>query len=150
MRMAIQIATENVTGHRGGPFGAVVVRNGEVIAAEANSVTRTNDPTAHAEVNAIRAACAKLQTFQLSDCDVYTSCEPCPMCLAAINWARCRTIYFGNSARDAADAGFDDNFLYEEMRRPAEERRLPAHQMLRDEAQESFAAWRESEKRIDY
>src|SRR5579875_2050943 len=123
MRMAIQIATENVTGHRGGPFGAVVVRNGEVIAAEANSVTRTNDPTAHAEVNAIRAACAKLATFQLTGCDVYTSCEPCPMCLAALYWSRCRAIYYGNCAADAASAGFDDEFLYDELRKPIPQRR---------------------------
>ena len=150
MRMAIQIATDNVQGGRGGPFGAVVVRNGEVIAAEANSVTRTNDPTAHAEVNAIRAACAKLQTFQLDECDVYTSCEPCPMCLAAINWAHCRAIYYGNSALDAAAAGFDDNFLYNELKLSADQRRLPSHQMLQDEALTSFAAWRESEKRIEY
>lgn len=150
MRMAIQLATDNVTSGRGGPFGAVVVRDGEVIAAEANSVTRTNDPTAHAEVNAIRSACAALQTFQLTGCDIYTSCEPCPMCLAAIHWARCRVIFYGNSARDAATAGFDDNFLYDEMKRPAGERRLPSQQMLQDEAATSFAAWRDSEKRIEY
>lgn len=150
MRMAIQIATDNVTSGRGGPFGAVIVRNGEVLAAEANSVTRTNDPTAHAEVNAIRAACARLNTFQLSECDVYTSCEPCPMCLAAINWAHCRAIFYGNSAQDAANAGFDDNFLYDEMKRPANERRLPSHQLLQEEAAASFAAWRASEQRIDY
>ncbi len=150
MRMAIQLATDNVASGRGGPFGAIVVRSGEVIAAEANSVTRTNDPTAHAEVNAIRAACATLQTFQLSDCDVYTSCEPCPMCLAALYWSRCRTIYYGNTAQDAAAAGFDDSFLYEEVKRPAAMRSIPIQQLLHDEALASFAAWRESMNRIDY
>lgn len=150
MRMAIALATENVATGRGGPFGAVVVRNGEVIAAEANSVTRTNDPTAHAEVNAVRAACAKLGTFQLDDCDVYTSCEPCPMCLAAIYWSHCRAIYYGNSAQDAAAAGFDDKFLYDELKRSAGERSLPTHQLLHDEAMISFDAWRNSAQRIDY
>ncbi|WP_419804262.1 nucleoside deaminase [Terriglobus sp.] len=150
MRMAIQLATDNVASGGGGPFGAVIVRHGEVIAAEANSVTRTNDPTAHAEVNAIRAACAKLQTFQLSDCDVYTSCEPCPMCLAALYWSRCRTIYYGNTAQDAAAAGFDDSFLYDQIRLPNERRRTPIYQLLHDEAMTSFATWRDSAQRIDY
>lgn len=150
MRMAIDLATQNVTTGRGGPFGAVVVRDGEVIAAEANSVTRTNDPTAHAEVNAIRAACAKLATFQLDGCDVYTSCEPCPMCLAALYWSRCRAIYFGNTAQDAAAAGFDDSFLYDEVKRPAGDRRIPIRQLLREEALASFEAWKQSLERIDY
>ena len=150
MRMAIQLATDNVVNGRGGPFGAVVVRDVEVIAAEANTVTRTNDPTAHAEVNAIRAACQKLQTFQLSDCDVYTSCEPCPMCLAALYWSRCRTIYYGNTAQDAAAAGFDDSFLYNELKLPADERRIPIRQMLHNEALASFQAWRTTVQRIQY
>lgn len=150
MRMAIQLATDNVISGRGGPFGAIVVRDSEVIAAEANSVTRTNDPTAHAEVNAIRAACARLGSFQLTDCDVYTSCEPCPMCLAALYWARCRAIYYGNTAHDAAAIGFDDSFLYEEVKRPLDERRIAFRQILRDEAASSFQAWRTSKQRIDY
>ncbi len=150
MRMAIDLATENVRSGKGGPFGAVIVRNGEVIAAQANSVTRTNDPTAHAEVNAIRAACTKLGTFQLDDCDVYTSCEPCPMCLAALYWSRCRSIFYGNSAQDAAAAGFDDGFLYEEIKRPVSERRIPIARVLGDEAIESFQAWTKSTERIDY
>ena len=150
MRMAIQLATENVTSGRGGPFGAVVVRGGELIAAEANSVARTNDPTAHAEVNAIRAACAKLQTFQLNDCDVYTSCEPCPMCLAALYWSRCRAVYYGNNAADAALAGFDDDFFYSELKLPLNQRQLPMEQLLHAEAKASFEAWRKSPQRIDY
>lgn len=148
--MAIALATANVTSGRGGPFGAVIVRDGEVIAAEANSVTRTNDPTAHAEVNAIRAACAKLGTFQLDGCDVYTSCEPCPMCLAALYWSRCRNIFYGNAAADAAAAGFDDSFLYDEVARPQSERSLPIQRVLGDEAIASFDAWRKSTQRIDY
>lgn len=150
MRMAIDLATANVASGRGGPFGAVVVRDGTVIAAEANSVTRTNDPTAHAEVNAIRAACTALGTFQLDGCDVYTSCEPCPMCLAALYWSRCRAIFYGNSAGDAAAAGFDDSFLYDEVKRPLAERRIPIAQVLRDEAMVSFDAWRTALQKIDY
>lgn len=150
MRMAIDLATENVRTGRGGPFGAVIVRNGDVIAAEANSVTRTNDPTAHAEVNAIRAACAALGTFQLDGCDVYTSCEPCPMCLAALYWSRCRAVFYGNTAQDAAAAGFDDSFLYDEIRRPLDDRRLPIAQVLGDQAIASFQAWMKSTERIDY
>ena len=150
MRMAIELATENVRSGKGGPFGAVIVRDGEVIASEANSVTSTNDPTAHAEVNAIRAACAKLATFQLDGCDVYTSCEPCPMCLAALYWSRCRAIFYGNTAGDAAAAGFDDSFLYDEVRRPLSERRIPIAQVLGDEAIASFQAWTKSTERIDY
>jgi guanine deaminase len=150
MQQAIRLATENVTSGCGGPFACVIVRDGEVIAACANSVTATNDPTAHAEVNAIRAACAALGTFQLTGCDVYTSCEPCPMCLAALYWARCRSIYFGNTAQDAAEAGFDDSFLYTEIQRPISQRSIPTQQLLSDEAIESFNTWRETTQRIDY
>ncbi|MGI4755484.1 MAG: nucleoside deaminase [Janthinobacterium lividum] len=150
MRMAIDLATSNVHSGKGGPFGAVIVRNGEVIAATANTVTSTNDPTAHAEVNAIRAACAKLGTFQLDGCDIYTSCEPCPMCLAALYWARCAHIFYGNTAADAAAAGFDDGFLYDEMKRPAEQRRIPIARVLGDEAISSFEAWADSVERINY
>lgn len=150
MRMAIDLATENVRTGDGGPFGAVVVRDGEVIAAAANSVTSSNDPTAHAEVNAIRAACAKLGTFQLDGCDVYTSCEPCPMCLAALYWARCARIFYGNTAADAAAVGFDDSFLYDEVKRPISERRIPIVQLLGDESLASFKAWISSVERIEY
>ena len=150
MRMAIELATENVRSGKGGPFGAVVVRNGEVIAAAANSVTSSNDPTAHAEVNAIRAACREIESFQLDECDVYTSCEPCPMCFAALYWSRCRAVFFGNTKTDAAAAGFDDSFLYDEVKRPIEERRIPFAQFLGDEAIESFDVWKQSSERIDY
>ena len=150
MRMAIDLATLNVVTGAGGPFGAVVVRGGEVIAAQANSVTRTNDPTAHAEVNAIRAACRALNTFQLDGCDVYTSCEPCPMCLAALYWSRCRAIFYGNTAQDAAAAGFDDSFLYDEVNRSLADRRIPIAQVLADEAVASFDAWRTTAQKIDY
>lgn len=150
MRMAIDLATENVTSGRGGPFGAVVVRDGQVIAAAANSVTLTNDPTAHAEVNAIRAACTKLDSFQLDGCDVYTSCEPCPMCFAALYWSRCRAVFYGNTKADAAVVGFDDKFLYEEVNRPLEERRIPFERMLPDEAIYSFQAWQKSTERVEY
>jgi len=118
MQQAIALAVENVTSGRGGPFGAVIVKDGKVVATGANQVTATNDPTAHAEVTAIRNACTSLAAFQLEGCDIYTSCEPCPMCLAAIYWARCRTIYYGCTAEDAAQAGFDDAFLYGEMKKP--------------------------------
>src|SRR3984885_9247854 len=118
MRRAIALATENVVSGAGGPFGAVVVRDGQIIATGVNQVTTTNDPTAHAEVVAIRAACKALGDFQLKGCVVYTSCEPCPMCLSALYWSRCEAIFYGCSAADAAGAGFDDSFLYDEVKRP--------------------------------
>lgn len=150
MRQAIALAIENVRSGRGGPFGAVVVKDGKVIATGVNRVTATNDPTAHAEVTAIRSACAELGTFQLKGCDVYTSCEPCPMCLAAIYWARCGAIYYGNTAADAAKVGFDDSFLYDEMKKPLAERSLPLMQMLPDEAWASFKAWRDAATKVLY
>ena len=150
MQEAIALATENVATGRGGPFGAVVVRDGEVIATGVNLVTASNDPTAHAEVTAIRNACKSLATFQLDGCDVYTSCEPCPMCLAAIYWARCRMIYYGNTATDAASVGFDDSVLYGEMKKPLSERSIPIVQMLPDEAWASFAAWRDASTKVVY
>jgi guanine deaminase len=150
MREAIRLATENVTSGRGGPFGCVVVKDGKVIATGSNQVTANNDPTAHAEVTAIRNACAVLGTFQLTDCDVYTSCEPCPMCLAALYWSRCRAIYYGNDAADAARVGFDDSFLYEEVKKPLDRRTIPIENVLGDEAWESFAAWEKSPFRVDY
>lgn len=150
MRRAIALATENVTSGRGGPFGAVIVRKGEIVGEGANSVTTTDDPTAHGEVNAIRAACKALRTFRLTGCQLYTSCEPCPMCLAAAYWARVDAVFYGCRAADAARAGFDDAFLYEELRRGPAERKLPSQQLLADEAWASFAAWIASPKKVEY
>jgi guanine deaminase len=150
MEQAIALATENVTSGRGGPFGAVVVRDGKVLASGANMVTADNDPTAHAEITAIRRACAALGTFRLEGCEIYTSCEPCPMCLAAIYWSHCSAIFYGNTAADAALAGFDDAFLYDEVKKLVEERRIPTINLMREKAISSFEAWRESASRIDY
>ncbi|WP_263383354.1 nucleoside deaminase [Granulicella arctica] len=150
MQQAIALATENVLSGRGGPFGAVIVRDGKVVATGANQVTATNDPTAHAEVVAIRNACTTLATFQLHGCQIYTSCEPCPMCLAAIYWAHCDAIFYGNTAADAADTGFDDGMLYTEMTRSHADRQKPITMLLRDEALSSFAAWKAHGTRIDY
>src|SRR6201992_915531 len=130
LRRAIALATENVVRGKGGPFAAVVARDGKIVGEAANSVTTTNDPTAHGEVNAIRAACKALGTFNLAGCELYTSCEPCPMCLAASYWARLDVIYYGCSAADAARAGFDDAFLYGEMQKDPASRALPAVQLL--------------------
>lgn len=150
MKLAIQLATENVTSGQGGPFGAVIVKDGVVLATGVNRVTATNDPTAHAEVTAIRNACDKLNSFQLTDCEVYTSCEPCPMCLAAIYWARCKAIYYGNRAQEAARIGFDDSYLYDELKKPMEARSLPIHRLLGEEAWESFEAWQASLQKVEY
>ncbi|MFW6083803.1 MAG: nucleoside deaminase [Gemmatimonadota bacterium] len=149
LREAIRLARENVaTG--GGPFGAVVVRDGEVLATGTNLVTSSDDPTAHAEIVAIRNACRELGTFQLDGCEIFCSCEPCPMCLGAIYWARPTRVVFASSAHDAADAGFDDSFIYDEVRRPRYRRRLPLEQMRVDEAGEEFDAWRAAEDRVEY
>jgi tRNA(Arg) A34 adenosine deaminase TadA len=150
MARAIELAIENVRSERGGPFGAVVVHNGQIIAEGTNSVTATNDPTAHAEVVAIRAACAKLRTFELRDCELYTSCEPCPMCLGAIYWARPRRVYFGSTAADASNAGFDDSFIYGEIARPFSGRRIPMEQMMGEEALETFRAWERQANKVPY
>jgi len=151
LRRAIALATENVLNGAGGPFGAVIVRDGQIVAEAANTVTTTLDPTAHAEVNAIRAAAKALGTFSLAGCQLYTSCEPCPMCFAAAHWARLDAIYFGASASDAARAGFDDALLYQELRKDNAERRLlPETQLLGEEAWSSFAAWLASTNKIDY
>jgi guanine deaminase len=150
MRMAIKLSTQNVLQSVGGPFGAVVVKDGKVIAKSANKVTSNNDPTAHAEVAAIRIACKKLKTFDLSGCIVYTSCEPCPMCLGALYWARVDAIYFGNTKADAAAINFDDQFIYEELEKSLSERKLPIKQLLRDEAQQAFKLWEKSAMKIDY
>ena len=150
MQQAIELAVNSVQSGRGGPFGAVIVRNGEVLAAGANLVTANNDPTAHAEIVVIRNACAKLGDFSLKGCEIYTSCEPCPMCLAAIYWSRLDAIFYGCTAADAATAGFDDAFLYEEAKRPIAERSIPTINLLREQAISSFNAWREYAGRIDY
>ena len=150
MQQAIRLATENVVHGRGGPFGAVIVKGDAVVATGANQVTASNDPTAHAEVVAIRNACQALGTFQLRDCEIYTSCEPCPMCLAAIYWAHCATIFYGNGQADAAGAGFDDALLYSEMSKPPFERSIPTHRLLGEEARTSFDLWQKSPYRVEY
>lgn len=150
LRRAIALATDNVIAGRGGPFAAVVVRNGQIVGEGVNTVTATNDPTAHGEVNAIRAACQALNTFTLAGCELYTSCEPCPMCLAACYWARLDAVFYGASAADAARAGFDDAFLYEEFRREQAARSMQAEQLLGEEAWASFAAWLASTTKIEY
>lgn len=150
LRRAIALATENVTSGKGGPFAAVVVRNGQIVGEGANSVTATHDPTAHGEVNAIRAACQALGAFTLAGCELYTSCEPCPMCLAACYWARLDAVYYGCAAADAARAGFDDAFLYAEFRKDQVNRTLPATQLLAGEAWASFAAWIAAPSKIEY
>ena len=149
MREAIRLANESVE-KGGGPFGAVIVKDGEIIAGSANSVTIDNDPTAHAEVNAIRKACKKLGTFDLSGCVVYTSCEPCPMCLGAIYWAHINTIYYGNSKKDAADIDFDDDFIYKELALPLHRRHVPMVNLLGDEAIVTFNRWRDKEDKTEY
>jgi tRNA(Arg) A34 adenosine deaminase TadA len=150
MRRAIALATQNVTSGSGGPFAAVVVRQGQIVGEGVNTVTAAHDPTAHGEVNAIRAACKALDSFSLAGCELYTSCQPCPMCLAACYWARLDAIFYGANAADAARAGFDDAFLYEEFRKDDSARALPAAQLLGGEAWASFAAWIESESKIKY
>jgi tRNA(Arg) A34 adenosine deaminase TadA len=150
LRRAIALATQNVVNGTGGPFAAVIVRNNEIVAEAANSVTTTNDPTAHGEINAIRAACKALGTFSLQGCEIYSSCEPCPMCLSAIYWARLEALYFGCNQQDAAKAGFDDAFLYEELRRSQPERSIPAFQLLQDEAWETFAQWIGASAKVAY
>jgi guanine deaminase len=150
MQRAIELAVENVNSGRGGPFGAVIVKNGEILAEGTNRVTSTNDPTAHAEVTAIREACRKLNDFQLSGCDLYASSEPCPMCLGAIYWARPARVFYGGSAADAAAAGFDDAVIFREFAKPARVRRIPMEQMMRDEAMAAFHAWHEKPGHIHY
>jgi guanine deaminase len=150
MERAIQLSIESVQSGRGGPFGAVIVRDGKIIAEGSNEVTSTNDPTAHAEVLAIRQACEKLGAFELKGCELYTSCEPCPMCLGAIYWARLSRIYFASTAEDAAKAGFDDSFIYSELRQPYSGRRIPTVQMMREEALAGFRAWTDRADKIPY
>lgn len=150
MRAAIRLSLAKMRANCGGPFGAVVVRNGKIIARGWNQVTSTNDPTAHAEITAIRAACRKLKTFQLADCELYTSCEPCPMCLAAIYWARLGKVYYANTRQDAARISFDDELIYREVARPVSRRKVPMKQLLRTEALKVFAEWKTKVDKIHY
>ena len=149
MRQAIKLSIDNID-NGGGPFAALIVRNGEVIASAANSVTNDNDPTAHAEVNVIRKASKKLKTFDLSDCEIYTSCEPCPMCLGAIYWSGIQTVYYGNNKQDAADINFDDKFIYQELDKSIGQRKVKFEQLLPDEAKIAFINWAKSDHKTEY
>lgn len=150
MKEAIRLAVENVETGKGGPFGAVIVKDGKIIATGVNEVTANNDPTAHAEVVAIRNACKVLNAFQLKGCEIYCSCEPCPMCLGAIYWARPDKIYFACSRTDAADINFDDEFIYKELNKPLSGRAIPTQQLMRVEGKVAFRKWMESDKKITY
>lgn len=150
LQKAIQLALHGMNSGAGGPFGAVIVKDGKIVGEGWNSVTSTNDPTAHAEVVAIRNACKNLGDFQLKDCTIYSSCEPCPMCLGAIYWARPKRLVFAASHEDAAKAGFDDSFIYEEMAVPVKDRKIPVVQMMRKEGWQPFGVWLEKEDREDY
>ncbi len=150
MAKAIDLALENVAAGKGGPFGAVLVRNGEILASGTNLVTSLNDPTAHAEMVAIRSACTSQSNFQLTDCDLYATCEPCPMCLGAIYWARLRHVYYGGTAADAAAAGFDDTYIYEQLARVPSARNIPFSPLMREEALACFAAWNAKTDRVNY
>lgn len=149
MQMAIDLSVENVA-NGGGPFGAVIVRNGEVVATGTNRVTANNDPTAHAEVSAIRTACAKVQNFKLEGCTCYTSCEPCPMCLSALYWAGIERIVYGNTKEDAKAINFDDSFIYDEIAKPYALRAIPCQNLMREEALAGFRAWSEKSDKIEY
>jgi tRNA(Arg) A34 adenosine deaminase TadA len=150
MQEAIRLAIDGVNANRGGPFGAVVVKDGQIVGRGQNQVTSTNDPTAHAEVVAIRDACQRLGAFHLTGCEIYASCEPCPMCLAAIYWARIDRLYFGASAADAHAIGFSDELICQQLALPCEQRSLPAIQTMRDEALAAFAAWQAKPDRVPY
>jgi len=149
MREAVRLSKESVE-NGGGPFGAVIVKDGKIVAGSSNSVTIDNDPTAHAEVSCIRKACKALDTFDLSGCDIYTSCEPCPMCLGAIYWAHLDRIFYANDRKDAGAIGFDDDFIYEEMEKPFATRRTPLIPLLRDEGIKVFRLWSEKEDKVEY
>jgi len=149
MRKAIALSIENIK-NGGGPFGAVIVKDGKIVATGVNRVTANNDPTAHAEVNAIRKASKKLGTFDLAGCEIYTSCEPCPMCLGAVYWAHLDKMYYGNTKTDAKNIGFDDSFIYDEIELKPENRRVETTQFLSEEAIAAFEAWTKSEDKIEY
>lgn len=149
MREAIRLSEENVV-NGGGPFGAVIARDGEIVATGVNRVTANNDPTAHAEVSAIREACRKLGTFDLAGYEIFSSCEPCPMCLGAIYWTHLDKLYFGNNKTDAKNIGFDDSFIYDELELPREKRKLPAEPMMSDVAFHAFRMWMDKDDKIEY
>lgn len=149
MKLATDLAVENVA-NGGGPFGAVIVRDGEIIATGVNRVTPNNDPTAHAEVSAIRAACQTLGTFQLDGCEIYSSCEPCPMCLGAIYWAHISHLYYGCNQRDADAIGFSDEFIYKELALDESERQLRTEQLLHEDARRAFEAWKQKDDKVEY
>jgi len=150
MRAAVELSRKKMRDNYGGPFGAVIVRKNKIVGRGWNRVTSTNDPTAHAEISAIRDACKKLKTFKLDDCELYTSCEPCPMCLAAIYWARIGKIFYANTRKDAAKIEFDDDLIYREVSRPISGRKIPMKQLLRDEALKVFAEWKNKADKIRY
>jgi len=150
MQRAIELSLENMRSNKGGPFGAVVVKDGRIVGEGANEVLATNDPSAHAEVVAIRAACRKLKSFQLTGCEIYSSCEPCPMCMGLIYWSRPECVYYGNTASDAATVGFDDDFIYHELAKPANHLSLKMTQMMRQEALAAFLLWAEEPDKIRY
>jgi guanine deaminase len=150
MAEALRLATENVLAGRGGPFAAIIVRGPDILSRGANLVTSSNDPTAHAEVVAIRRACTSLGSFQLDGCEIYTTCEPCPMCLGAIYWARLDNIYFAATREDAAGAGFDDSLIYREVSLPLEQRQIPIHNLLREEGREPFRLWKSFQDKVPY
>lgn len=150
MKMAIDLSRSGMNQGKGGPFGCVIVKDGQVVGIGSNTVISTNDPTAHAEVVAIRDACKNLGHFQLDGCEVYTSCEPCPMCLGAIYWARPSKVYFANDKNDAAEAGFDDQFIYEEIDMEGKERRIPFIQVMQAEAKKVFEEWVSKENKTLY
>ncbi len=150
LQMAIDLAVENVNSGKGGPFGAVITKNGELLATGTNSVTTSNDPTMHAEVAAIRNACAKLSSFQLDGCTIYSSCEPCPMCLGAIYWARPERLVFAASKDDAANVGFDDSFIYKEIVLDYNQRSITTEQQMNEEGKQPFIVWKNFENKVDY
>ena len=149
MARAIELSRDSVKSN-GGPFGCVIVKNDEIIAEGANEVTKSNDPTAHAEIVTIRSACEKLNTFDLKDCEIFTSCEPCPMCLSAIYWSHINKIYYGNTRLDAAKIGFDDNFIYQELNLNLKKRKIPLQQINKNEAIKAFEEWELKEDKVEY
>jgi guanine deaminase len=150
MKKAIEEALNNVLTNHGGPFGAIVVKDGKIIGVGRNEVTTSNDPTAHAEVQAIRSACSYLQDFQLTDCEIYTSCEPCPMCIGAIYWARPKAVYYACTKQEAAKIGFDDQFIYEQLELPMENRKIPMKQLFPDDGDIPFRTWESSKNKVEY
>jgi guanine deaminase len=150
MQKAIDEALQNVLANHGGPFGAIVVKDGKIIGVGRNEVTSSNDPTAHAEVQAIRAACSYLKGFQLTDCEIYTSCEPCPMCIGAIYWARPKAVYYACTKQEAAKIGFDDQFIYDQLELPMEFRKIPMKQLFPDDGDIPFRTWENSKNKIEY